>query len=168
VQPLPLSHVKSGEHWITSLQLRLPVHTTSQAHDELQATPRHELGPEQLTSHGPLPHCTLRHALCPPHVILQAVAPWQLTPLRHELSVPHRMSHLYPVGQITSLAHADVWPHSIVHVLFVTLHDVHGIGQLGASIGFLASTLDASIAGTTQNPLTHCRPFLQSPDWLHA
>jgi hypothetical protein len=69
VQPLPFSQLIVGEHWITSVQLRLPVHTTSHAHEALQSTPRHEPGPEQLTSHGPLPHCTPRHALCPEHLI---------------------------------------------------------------------------------------------------
>jgi hypothetical protein len=82
------------EHWIVSPQLWLPVHATSQAHELLHAMPRHELGPLQLTSHGPRPHCTLRHELLPEHVMLHDSAAWQSTPLRHELSVSHMMSHL--------------------------------------------------------------------------
>ncbi len=77
----------SDVHWIVSVQLCEPVHVTSHAHELLHATARHELGPEQLTSHGPRPHCTSRQELLPEQVMLQESAPVQSTPLRHELSV---------------------------------------------------------------------------------
>jgi len=93
VQPSPTLHA-SDVHWIVSAQLDVPVHVTSHAHELLHATLRHELGPEQLTSHGPRPHWTLRHALLPEHVMLHDNPPVQSTPLRHELSVSHWMSHL--------------------------------------------------------------------------
>lgn len=84
----------SDVHWIVSLQLLVPVHATSHAHELLHATPRHELGPEQLMSHGPRPHCTLRQELVPEHVRLHDSAAVQSTPFLHELSVSHLMSHL--------------------------------------------------------------------------
>jgi hypothetical protein len=69
VQPRPALHA-SDVQVIVSPQLWLPVHVTSQAHELLHAIVRHEPGPLQLTSHGPRPHCTLRHALVPEHVML--------------------------------------------------------------------------------------------------
>jgi hypothetical protein len=82
----------SDVHITVSLQLDAPVHVTSQAHELLHWTPRHELGPEQLTSHGPRPHATLRHELVPEHVMLHDRPAWHMTPLRHELSVSHWIS----------------------------------------------------------------------------
>ena len=82
----------SDVHWIVSAQLFAPEHWTSHAHELLQETVRHAPGPEQLTSHGPRPHCTLRQELVPEHVRLHDSAAVQSTPLRHELSVSHLMS----------------------------------------------------------------------------
>ena len=169
MQPLPLSHA-IDVHWIVSVQLWLPVHTTSHAHDVPQLTPRHEPKPEHDTSQGPLPHCTLRHALFPLHSMEHDWPSWQLTPLRHELSTSHWMSHLKPVGQVTVPLHADVAAQSTVQVLSVVLHDVHGAGQLFESPPpNLPSMRGASIEpGTMQKPSTHVRPPLQSDCFVHA
>lgn len=69
VQPSPALQA-SDVHVIVSAQLWLPVHVMSHAHEFSHATPRHELGPLQLTSHGPPPHATLRHEPLPEHVML--------------------------------------------------------------------------------------------------
>jgi hypothetical protein len=74
------------------VQLCEPVHSTSHAHELLHETPRHELGPEHVTSHGPVPHSTLRHELLPEHSTVHDAPPTQLTPFLHELSVLHWMS----------------------------------------------------------------------------
>jgi hypothetical protein len=50
-------------HWIASLQLLVPMHDTSHAHELPHDTVLHVLGPVQLTSHLPVPHWTPSHAL---------------------------------------------------------------------------------------------------------
>jgi hypothetical protein len=75
------------------VQLWLPPQVTSHAHELLQSTVRHDPVPEQLTSHGPRPHCTLRHEPPPEHVMLHDKPAVQSTPLLHALSVLHLMSH---------------------------------------------------------------------------
>ena len=95
VQPGPfvLRHA-SDLHWMPSLQLWLPVHVTSHAHELPHATPLHDDGPEHATSHGPGPHTTPWQDCLPMQSIAHDAAVWQLMPLRHELSVLHWMSHL--------------------------------------------------------------------------
>jgi hypothetical protein len=88
VQPLPCAH-KSDVQVTVFEQLSWPVHSTSHAHELLHETPRHELEPEHVTSHGPVPHCTFLHELVPEHSTAHDAPPMQLTPLRHWLSCLH-------------------------------------------------------------------------------
>jgi hypothetical protein len=52
----------------------------------------HDCGPEQLTAHGPAPHCTFSHDDFVVHSMLHDRPIWQLMPARHALSVLHWMS----------------------------------------------------------------------------
>lgn len=81
-------------HVTPDWQLADPVHVTSHAHEALHMMFLHELGPEQLVSHGPGPHSTFWHDCRPEHSTVHDCAAVQSTPLRHELSVLHWTSHL--------------------------------------------------------------------------
>jgi hypothetical protein len=99
VQPSPALH--AGELHRTPEHVAPTPHTTSHAHDESHATPWQLVRPWHCTSHGPMPHCTVRHDALPLHVIAQLVPSVQSTPLRHELSTLHRTSHFQPIGHLT-------------------------------------------------------------------
>jgi hypothetical protein len=112
------------------VQLCEPVHRTSHAHELPHETSRHELGPEQVTSHGPAPHWTPRHEPLPLHVIVHDAPAVQVTPLRHALSVLHWMSQWKPVGQLTWLwQNPASCEQSIVQVFWVRLHHVQPLGH---------------------------------------
>ena len=91
MHPLPARHA-SDVHVISSGQLLVPAHVTSHAHDALHATPTHEFAPEQLTSHGPLPHSTAWHEPEPEHSTVHDAPASQSTPLRHDIAVSHWIS----------------------------------------------------------------------------
>ena len=93
VQPslVVLRHASDG-HVIASHE-SVPLHVTLHAHELPHVTPRHDWAPEQITSHGPVPHTTFWQDCFAEHSTLQLVPGWQLTPFRQALSVLQRMSH---------------------------------------------------------------------------
>lgn len=100
----------------TPSQLATPgVHLTSQPHEGLHATLRHDVAPVQEMSHLPLPHWRSRHELVPEHAILQLPVPVHVTPLRHEPVVLHATSQFQPAGHTTAPLQL-VTAQSILHV----------------------------------------------------
>jgi hypothetical protein len=57
-------------HWLPDEQLCEPEHNTSHAHELPHATFLQDETPEQLTAHGPVPHCTFSHELFDAHSML--------------------------------------------------------------------------------------------------
>lgn len=143
-------------HRSCPLQLELPPHVTSHAHELPQATFRHDCSPLQSTVHFPAPHTTSWQELFPKHSTEQDVVLAQLTPLRHEFSALHLTLHAHPAGQTTLAAQFAV-AQSIVHVRAETSHDEQLLGQ-GA----------ASTTPSTQTLSMQLRPELQSRDELQA
>lgn len=106
-------------------------HVTSHAHDSLHFTFfLHDATPEQVTSHGPIPHSTSSaHESQPRHSTTHDDAIPQLTRRSHERS-PQMTLHGTFGGHITSFEHESFMPQSItqtpslLHVPFV-----HAIAQ---------------------------------------
>lgn len=167
-QPRPVSHWKLV-HWTASHEAPVP-HFTSQPHELPQLTPRHDIEPEQLTSHLPVPHSSVRHEPVPLHVMLQLLpCDGQVTPERQLFATEHATSQFQPGGQTTAWLQL-VTAQSILHVCELATQLVHCGGHRfielspGASVVIGPSDFGASTVppGTTQKPPVHVRPLPQS------
>lgn len=99
VHPSPVSQPAVGGHEAGVPHEFVPVHVTSQLHDEPQATPSAQLPvPMHATSHGPAPHVTSSHELTPLHVTSQLAASEQST-CRQSSELSQMILHAMPDGQ---------------------------------------------------------------------
>jgi len=173
-QPRPVSHC-GAVHATASHEATPGVHFTSQPHDGLHVTLRHEFEPEQVTSHFPLPHWRSRHEDVPVQPILQLPGPVHVTPCRHEFAVLHATSQFQPTGQ-TIGALQLVTAQSTLHVCVCRSQLVHWVGHtlpgpsFGTSAGGPSVVLGASIVppGNTQYPPVQVRPPVQSACFVHS
>ncbi len=120
VQPLVGDEQPSGQ--LVLLQLELPVHVRSHAHELAQSTWAHELCPPHEMLQRPSPHLTLSHEPVPVHCTVHEVAFEQSTSL-HAL-VAQLIVQFQPLGQATLL------PPVIVQAFWLTSHDVHALGHV--------------------------------------
>jgi hypothetical protein len=175
-QPRPVSHWKLVH--VTASQEAPSLQPTSQPHEPLQSTPRHDCDPLQVTSHLPLPQSIMRHAPVPLHVTLQVLLllGGQVTPERQLFATVHATSQFQPGGQTTAWLQL-VTAQSILQVCVPWLQLVHCAGHvfidmspggpsvIGGPSDFGASTVPP---GTTQKPPVQTRPFSQSDCVWHS